>query len=370
MSQNLSPANKLIQSIRTDLKANFKEREALADGMLTALLSRQHAFVLGPPGTAKSLICETLAQAIGGEYFSWLCSKFTTPEELFGPLSMQGLKEDRYERITTHKLPSCQIAFLDEVFKGSSAILNTLLSVMNERKFYNGSKPTAIPLQSIFAASNEIPQGEELAPMYDRFALRYQVDRILDEGNMRDLLNKAGAVSVTSISLQQLADAQAEVEKLQIPSLVIDKLIELRRKVADEEFYVSDRKWMQSISLAKAYAYLNGHSAVEVEDLMILENALWTQPDQIPEIRKIVRKICNPLAEEIQRHLDAAREVMAQSKAGKIPDLEAFNKLQTSKKHLDGLYARSNNEKVRETSEYLGKLCKDLSERMFNSPKR
>jgi MoxR-like ATPase len=359
---------KIIQDIRVALKAGLKEREALVDGTLIALLSKEPFFVLGPPGTGKTLACEKICEAIGGNYFSVAMTKFTTPEELFGPLSIKGLQEDKYVRITTNKLPEADIAFLDEGFKGSSAILNTLLPIANERVFYNGGK-THIPLQALYVASNETPQGEELGAMWDRMVLRYVVAPIKNPDNILEIIMNGGAkFSVPHISKQELTEAQEAVANMPFPMEAALKTRDLWQAVNDKDIYVSTRKWAKVKCLAQAFAFLQGHSQVEIEDLVILENVLWNQPDQIAEIRALVRKLCNPVAEVLARHTDAANEVMIQIKSKKIGDMEAFRKMKASKEDLEVLYSQNEREDVREAIELVGKHLEVLSNILFKAP--
>jgi MoxR-like ATPase len=143
------PEQSTLARLRTELNNSFAERSELIDGALTALISKEAMFILGPPGTAKSTVCRHLCRAIGGKYYETLMNKMTTPDELFGSISINGLKNDKYIRVTDNKLPEAHIAFLDEVFKGSSAILNTLLTITDEsRTFYNGG-PVKTPLQCL-----------------------------------------------------------------------------------------------------------------------------------------------------------------------------------------------------------------------------
>lgn len=331
-----------MAEIRDAMNLAFKERKSLVDGMLTALIAREMLFLLGPPGTAKSAICEALCQSIGGDYFSWMVSKFTTPEELFGPLSLKALENDKYERVTTNKLPSADVAFIDEIFKGSSAILNTLLPVINERTFYNGATPTKIPLQVLFGASNEIPQAEELAALYDRFALRYCVDRMQQESSMEDLFKNGLQINIPSISIQDLGAEQAKATKLVVPDAVVKQLLLLRKLVHEEGIYVSDRKWVQSIRIVKAFAHLNGHTEVMEDDLEILENVLWSSPEQMKSVRKLVSKVANPLGEQIMKHEDAAQEIYDSLKKGKTPAVEAQKKMKDLVKLLESLAPKKN----------------------------
>src|SRR3989304_4050618 len=172
-----------LRKIREELRGEFFERDDVIDGALSALLSGSHVLLIGPPGTAKSLLAHEICKSVSGaKYFQWLLTKFTTPEEIFGAVSLKGLENDEYRRVTSGKLPEADIAFLDEVFKASSSILNTLLTIMNERIFYNGMERIQVPLITLFGASNEIPSEEdELEALYDRFLLRYVVDYIRED---------------------------------------------------------------------------------------------------------------------------------------------------------------------------------------------
>src|ERR1043165_5698790 len=166
-----------LKKIREELRQTFLERGELIDGALSALLCSQHVLVIGPPGTAKSMLADEVCRRIeGAQYFQWLLTRFTTPEELFGAVSLKALEQDDYRRLTTHKLPEAHVAFLDEIFKASSSILNTILTLMNERRFHNGREVAGVPLLTLFAAANELPEDDELLALHDRFLLRFVVD--------------------------------------------------------------------------------------------------------------------------------------------------------------------------------------------------
>jgi MoxR-like ATPase len=177
-----------LQAIERELIGSLIERDEVIRAALVALLSQEHLVILGPPGTAKSALVTKLSQRIspqngsGLRSFAYLMTRFTTPEELFGPVSVSGLKKDEYKRITTGKLVEAELVFLDEIFKASSAILNALLKIANERVFNNGNQEIKAPLISMLGASNEMPQGGELEALWDRFLLRFRVGYTTDTG--------------------------------------------------------------------------------------------------------------------------------------------------------------------------------------------
>ena len=149
-----------LEEIKNALNAKFFERENEVEAILIALLSRQHMLMIGPAGTAKSALSVELAKIVQGtEYFQWLLTRFSTPEELFGPLSLKDLEQGVYKRNTATKMPEAHLVFLDEIFKSNSAILNSLLTLINERLFYNNGLPVQVPLMSVIGASNEYPDG-------------------------------------------------------------------------------------------------------------------------------------------------------------------------------------------------------------------
>ena len=355
-----------IQDLRNTLNQKFFERSDLIDGMLTVLLSKQTLFMLGSPGVAKSAIACAISESISGSFFSWLLSKFSVPDELFGSISIQGLENNKYERITTNKLPEAKVCFLDEIFKGSSAILNILLPVINERTFYNGNTPTKIPLEAVYAASNEIPQGEELAAIYDRFILKFVVEPISEDANFAALLTGGSEkIQMPKISEKELQLAQAEAEKVTIDKKVIDKLIVLHKEIKNAGIYVSDRKWRESIKAIKAYAYLNGKTSADEDDLTILKNILWSTPDQIKMVAKIVNKFTNDFGEKISQMKDGADEIMDNLNSGKINGVEAHKKVKFAQLELEKLSQQHpSNAGARKAFEYVRdlnmKICKDV----------
>jgi MoxR-like ATPase len=201
---------KTLEYIESELNNQFLERSVQIRGTLVALLANQHILFLSPPGTAKSQLVHDIQQRLtGSRVFTWLVSRFTTPDELFGPVSLKGIENEEYRRLTTGKLPECQIAFLDEVFKANSGILNALLSLLNEQVFYNNGLLVPCPLITLFGASNELPEDEGLQALYDRFALRYWVDYLSAPGFEKLLTSTSiSATSSAGLSLADLATLQ------------------------------------------------------------------------------------------------------------------------------------------------------------------
>lgn len=299
----------MLDQIRTELNQTYFERDEEITAALTCLLARQHCLMLGPPGTAKSALIKDLCERIGGNYFQWLLTKFSTPEELFGPISLKSLEQDQYKRITANKLPEAHIAFVDEIWKSSSSILNTLLTLVNEREFHNNGSPIKVPLISMFAASNELPDTNELTALYDRFLVRLTSNYLADRKSFESLLKSNPPAIKTKITLVDLQQMHTEVDQVTIHDSVYDTLLQLREELRKENIIVSDRRYKQSLSLIKAFAYLNGRKEAVVEDLLILQHVLWSQPSERKLVQKHILNVINPTLTKVQEYLDIATEI-------------------------------------------------------------
>ena len=354
-----------LQDLRTALKGQFLERDEEVDGLLVSLLARQHCFLLGPPGTAKSQMVATLCGCISGaDYFQWLLTKFTSPEELFGPYSLFHLEKGQYLRITSGKLPEAHIVFLDEVFKASSAILNTLLTLMQERIFFNDSQPLNCPLISLFGAANELPEGEELGALYDRFLLRFQVGYLSEDANFVNLL-KLNSISMPTISLQELEDYQAKVTIVQISDSILESILKIRRELSKEGVIASDRRWKQSLDVLKAFAFLENKSEVDEDTLMFLLNVLWSHPGQKKTILKILGTVASPWDARALELYDQAREIY--DEVNNVPDdekeaagIEASKKFKKIVAELSELKDRHPTDKVISTLDKVQNLQKEV----------
>jgi MoxR-like ATPase len=334
-----------FQEIAKAMGNSFQERDELITGMLVTLIAKENVFMMGPPGTAKSAISNALCNAITGNYFSWVMTKFTAPQELFGPPSLEALKRGSYECVTTGKLPEAHIGYIDELDKASSAISNTLLPIMNERVFFNGAKPTNIPLEMMIGSANGMPDGQELAAMNDRFALRYFVNRLQRDDSATFLFNGGkGSSKIPSMTIPELHAERKKAMALKISDEIIQLMLQVRREIDQEGIYVSDRKWVQSTRIIRAYAYLNGHKEVESEDLDILEHMLWTTPEQQKKVRQLVQKIANPLGGQVTAILDAVQDIVSTdiSKMDNKQQFEAQKKVKDAIKRLEKLGGKDN----------------------------
>jgi MoxR-like ATPase len=316
--------NNQLQNLRTDLVSRFPERKDVIDGSLCAVLASEHVFLLGPPGTAKSALARGLAQAFGGVYFERLLTKFSTPEELFGPISLKALEQDRFVRITAGKLPEAQIAFVDEVGKANSAILNSLLSLMTERTFSNDGAPAACPLITLFGASNELPEGKELEALFDRFLLRFDVQYLIQPSNLRSILLAPDPKPGAAMTMADLRQAQSDVGKVKVTDETIDALISIRDACRAEGIIASDRRWKKCIKLVQAACYVAGEKKTTPEDLAILTDCLWREPKERPKLARLVGKLSDPAGTQAMEILDAARETATKAAELKTGDRKAY----------------------------------------------
>jgi len=290
-----------IKDIYIHLNGKFVERTDIIKGMLTSLIAGQHMLLIGPPGTAKSELVGELAKCInGGNYFHWLLSQFSTPDELFGPVSLQKLEQGVYERVTQNKLPEAHIAFADEIFKANSAILNNLLTIINERLFHNNGQPVKVPLVTLFGASNEYPEEENLEALFDRFILRYEIKPISED-------NSTAAPELTIDELKQI---QVDASKLIVDKNIFELYTQLKVELEEEGVNPSDRRWKQSIKVVKAAAAMRGANSVDPKDLNILKHILWMEPEQIKTVASIVAKhTVDKFTEMVEKLMSEAEEI-------------------------------------------------------------
>ena len=338
-----------IEKLLDVLGSGLYEKEtAVKLGLLTALAG-ESMFMLGAPGCAKSKIIRRIKEAFkaddkdGVKYFETLLNQFTTPEEVFGNISLKALngelpdengnKKEEYRRLTEGMLPEADIAFLDEIWKASPAILNTLLTIVNERKFHNGNKVMNVPLKALFAASNELPaKGKGLEALYDRFIFRLPVDFIKNEDDFFEMIDQPAheefklneedkKLLITNTELKEWAKeidkvSLSEVSK-QVISAIRKEMTLLNDGMSDEDkkngelFEVGDRRWKKIAHILKTSAFLNDRNEVDLMDCSLIENCIWGTKKQQKKAKEIVEKClkengipCDSAIEDIQEQIE------------------------------------------------------------------
>ncbi|MGH9427473.1 MAG: AAA family ATPase, partial [Terriglobia bacterium] len=316
--------------------------------------------------TAKSLLLRSLGQWMSGKVFERLLTKFTTPEEIFGPISVKGLKEDDYRRLTQGMLPETDLAFLDEIFKASSAILNTTLGVLNERIFQNGKTLTNCPLQICVAASNEWPHdqegGKELGALFDRFLFRKKVRPIMSAAGRKRLLwerNHQPTFSAT-ITPKEIESAHKDAMAIKWTKDGEQAFEEILRELAKEGVMPGDRRQFKAVGASQAFAYLSGDDKVEPGHLEILTHVLWDEPQEQPEkVAAVIGKIANPVGLKVNSLLLETEEILASTNVKDLGQAAAATKkLQNVFKQLDGL--KSGNGRVDKAKQYVSEQVKRI----------
>ncbi len=347
------------------LKRRFVGRDEVIDLIALAVVAGEHLFLFGPPGTAKSALIRQFAGAVRGQYFEYLLTRFSEPNELFGPIDLVRLREGVVATVTAGMLPEAEFAFLDELFNANSAILNNLLTVLNERVYRRGAETHRLPLLSLFSASNHLPEDDALRALFDRFLLRCHVDN-LRRDHLPQLLaagwalerSEMPAATVSADDLRGLAARVYEVDLSPLSDLYPDVV----GKVRDLGIAFSDRRSVKVQKLLAASAVLCGRDRVAASDLWVLRY-VWDREEQIAPLASLVNGVLeqhrdgeasHPLAappervegEDLARQLDALEGELQKGKpslttlarlrdrAGQLADLAAWVSDETSRKHL------------------------------------
>jgi MoxR-like ATPase len=295
-----------LRTIAGELSERFYERDEVVRTLLITLLAGQHSLVLGPPGTAKSELAREITGRIeGAAYWEILLSTFTSPTRMFGPIDVAALARGEYRQVYDGRATTAHIAFIDEIFKCSTAALNETLGYLNERIYHpeNGGAPLRCPLIGAITASNELPTAEDSAAIYDRLLVRMEVGYLTDPSNFAALVRSAvvrpETPRRTTVELIALQHAVTEaVPAVTVPATIVEAVCTLRAALRRKELVASDRRWRQSVRLLQASAYLDGRPAVDETDLPVLTHVLWNTPAERPAVEREVLYLVNPDARE------------------------------------------------------------------------
>ena len=335
-----------------EMNRGIYEKETELSLSLLAALAGESIILLGPPGVAKSMVARQLKTAFrDAQSFEYLMSRFSTPDEIFGPVSIQKLKtSDTYERAVEGYLPTADVVFLDEIWKAGPAIQNTLLTVINEKIFRNGNREILLPLKLLVAASNELPaKGEGLEALWDRFVIRIESRPIKLEKNFRAMLLEAHAdfsrstrvlghadfadnadFSDLKITAEEYAEWAERIDKIGVKIEVLDAISAIRKSLravnVDEaaerrNIYVSDRRWKNIVRLLRTSAFMQDREEVEICDLLPIYHCLWQEPEERDAIRTIViRALFSPFADKLVEMKNALAEDIKYHRVRRNPE--------------------------------------------------
>lgn len=347
-----------------EMNRGIYEKETEISLSLLAALAAESIILLGPPGVAKSMVARQLKTAFrDAQSFEYLMSRFSTPDEIFGPVSIQKLKtSDTYERAMEGYLPTADVVFLDEIWKAGPAIQNTLLTVINEKIFRNGNREMHLPLKLLVAASNELPaKGEGLEALWDRFVIRIESRPIKLEKNFRAMLLDSHAdflgptdftdstdfsgftgglghadfadnadFSDLKITSEEYAEWTERIDKIGVKIEVLDAISAIRKSLravnVDEaaerrNIYVSDRRWKNIVRLLRTSAFMQDREEVDICDLLPIYHCLWQEPEERDAIRNIViRALFSPFADKLVEMKNALAEDIKYHRVRRNPE--------------------------------------------------
>ena len=366
-----------IEQLLWEMNRGIFEKETEISLSLLAAMAGESVILLGPPGVAKSMVARQLKTAFkDAKSFEYLMSRFSTPDEIFGPVSIQKLKtSDTYERAVDGYLPTADVVFLDEIWKAGPAIQNTLLTVINEKIFRNGNREMHLPLKLLVAASNELPaKGEGLEALWDRFVIRIESRPIKQEKNFRAMLLDSNethtdltdltdeeinidessraktlegnlfadkqvkeksvrfvkSVCDIRISAEEYAEWTNQISEIGVKEEVLDAISSIRKSLravnVDEaaerrNIYVSDRRWKNIVRLLRTSAFMQDRAEVDICDLLPIYHCLWQEPEERDAIRNIViRALFAPFADKLVEMKNALAEDIKYHRIRKNPD--------------------------------------------------
>jgi MoxR-like ATPase len=362
-----------LQEAARVMEQNFLDKQEIIRLLLISAVAGEHMLLVGPPGTAKSALVRLFSRLIDARYFEYLLTRFTEPNELFGPVDIRAFREGVYTRRTETMLPEAEIVFLDEIFKSNSAILNSLLTIVNERTFSNGSKVLKVPLLSMFGASNEVPNDENLAAIFDRFLLRVVSDN-LDSYHFHNLVakglaNESAKVTGREENLRPVFSAKdlhalhrRFDAHLRFSEDFLSKYKGLIFQIRSEGISVSDRRVVKLLKLFAAAAVVDGRQEANDSDFFILKH-IWNNLDQT----EILEEIVSPVVDRYYRdHPDERRFTAGGAGLDEIlAELNIIRELLTSGEQLSDIQLFSQLKNLNEIKAALQAVDSDTARRMI-----
>jgi len=382
---DVARASAAFQELARQMGAQFLDKQEIIRLMTVSAIAGEHMVIVGPPGTAKSAMIDMFSKLIDARYFEYLLTRFTEPNELFGPVDIAAFREGRYTRRLENMLPTAEIVFLDEIFKSNSAILNALLHVINERKFQNGPEVVQVPLISLYAASNEVPNDDNLAAMFDRFLVRVLSDN-LDSYHFHELMKKGVSLELRKmtgrsflspgdpqgrqggelrpvISARELRHIQQNYDKfMAFPEEFLTKYKGLVFQIRSEGISVSDRRAVKLLKLFAASAVFDGRTRVHDGDFFILRH-IWNNLDQV----ELLEEIVNPIVDSYYREHPDERRFIGPSASldDLLTELALIRDLLTSGSELSDIQLFSQLKNLNEIKVALAALPGDAAARMI-----
>jgi len=367
-----------LRAIKCDIGAAYMGRAEMAEALVAAVLTKQHVLAFGRPGGAKSAVLDAfLASLTDASRWRFLLTKQTDESEVFGPYSIKALRDrDAYQRNVTGRLADVNFAFLDETFKATGGLLNSLLTAMNEREYHSAS----IPLWSVVGASNELGEDESTAALWDRFLFRVVADWISDDDDFDRLLEKAEDESAAwyvprhFITLAELHAAAVAVRAVKVPLNVRQEIVRVRRALATAGLEFSDRRWVQCLRVVKAAAWLDDCAVAEPEHVASLKNCLWNRPEDLPKVVATLATIDRGVSGRAVEIIDEALRAWASRPSDKLAYLDQAETLRrrllAAARKVKTLVGDAPSKRVRakvgpkmaEMAQIAAKIAKDLAD--------
>ena len=350
----------------------FLDKQEIIRLLIVSAIAGEHMILVGPPGTAKSALIRMFAQLVDARYFEYLLTRFTEPNELFGPVDIKLFREGRYTRRTERMLPDAEIVFLDEIFKSNSAILNALLGILNERRFANGADVQRVPLLSMYAAANEVPNDENLAAMFDRFLLRvvsenldsYHFHNLVQKGLENEIRRSSSKLApkpvISAHMLHQLHDQTDRL--LHFPEDFLAKYKGLIFQIRSEGISVSDRRVVKLLKLFAASALFEGRTEVCDGDFFVLRH-IWNNLDQA----ELLEEIVNPVVDAYYRDRPQERRFLGPQASldDLLAELRLIRELFTGGAELSDIQLFSQLKNLNEIKAALQAISNETARRML-----